>query len=48
METEDVVLNNGSEREIVEEISEHLPNVAIPVLPNTFIVETIPKHQAIE
>jgi|JI6StandDraft_1071083.scaffolds.fasta_scaffold13254_7 hypothetical protein len=41
MKTKYLVLNDGSQWKIVEEIHEHLPYVFIAVLPLTFIIEAI-------
>ena len=42
VEAEDLVLDNGGEGEVIEELGEDLPHVGIAVFAETFIVETIP------
>ena len=42
METEDLAFNNSSERKIIEELSESLPDIGITVFPEAFIVEAVP------
>jgi hypothetical protein len=41
MDTEDRVVNDGSDREVVEEVGEELPHSEAVVLPLTFRVETV-------
>lgn len=41
METEDLVLDEGSEGEVVEEVGKVFPHIGIAVFPQTFIVETV-------
>jgi len=41
MEAEDLVLNNSSEGEVVEELSELLPDVSVTILSQTFVIESI-------
>ena len=41
VKTEDLVLNNCSEGEVIEELGELLPDVSVTILSQTFIVETI-------
>jgi len=41
VEAEDLVIDEGGEGEIIEEISEVFPNIRVPVLSKTFIVEAI-------
>lgn len=42
VETEDLALNDGGQREVVEELSELLPDVGVSILSQTLVVETIP------
>ena len=42
METEDLILDNSSQRKIVKEFSELFPDIWISILSQTFIVKTIP------
>ena len=42
MEAEDLILDDGSQREIIEQFSENFPNVGISVLSEALIIETIP------
>jgi len=41
VEAEDLVIDEGGGGEIIEEISEVFPNIRVPVLSKTFIVEAI-------
>jgi len=41
METEDLVLNERSERKVIEEVGEVFPDVGIAVLAQAFVVEAI-------
>jgi len=41
VEAEDLVINKGGKREIIEQIGEKLPNIRVAVFPETFIVEAI-------
>ena len=41
MQTEELILNHSSEREVIEELSENLPNIGVSILPATFIIESI-------
>ena len=41
VETEDLVLDEGSERKVVEEVSKVLPDIGISVLPKTLVVEAV-------
>lgn len=41
VETEDLVIDEGSEREVVEQICEILPNVGIAIFSEAFVVEAI-------
>lgn len=41
MKTEDLVINQGSEGEIVEEIGKILPDVRISVFSEAFVVEAV-------
>ena len=47
METEDLVLNDSSQRQVVEELCELLPNIGISVLSQALIIETIPNFNKI-
>ena len=47
METEDLVLNDSSQRQVVEELCELLPHIGISVLSQALIVETIPNFHKI-
>ena len=42
METEDLVLNDSSQRQVVEQLCELLPHIGISVLSQALIIETIP------
>lgn len=41
MEAKDLVLYNCSERQIVEQVGQVLPNVRIPVLAQTLVVKAV-------
>lgn len=41
MQTEDLVFNESSEREVVEEVGEVLPNVGVAVLAEALVVEAV-------
>lgn len=41
MEAEDLIIDEGSKREVVEEIGEVLPDVGIAIFAKTFVIETI-------
>ena len=41
MKTEDLILNNCSQWNVIKEFCEDFPNVCVAVLPQTFVVETI-------
>ena len=41
MEGEDLILNNGSEREVVKEVCEVFPDIRVAVFPQTLVVESI-------
>ncbi len=41
METEDLVVNEGGEWKVVEEVSEVFPDICIPVFPKAFVVEPV-------
>lgn len=41
METENLVLNDCSQWQIVKKISEEFPNVCIAILAHTFVVESV-------
>ena len=41
MEAKDLVLHNCSERQIVEQVGQVLPNVRIPVLAQTLVVKAV-------
>ena len=43
MEAENLILDDSSERQVIEELGELLPNVCVTILSQTFIIETIPK-----
>ena len=42
METEDLVLDDSSEWEVIEEFGELLPDVGVTVLSQAFIIESVP------
>ena len=42
MEAENLLLNDRSKREVVEELCELLPNLSIAVLAQAFVIEAIP------
>lgn len=41
VKAEDLVVDKGSEREVVEEVGKVFPYVCIAILPKTFIVEAV-------
>lgn len=41
MKTKDLVVDQSSQRKVVEQVSEGFPHICIPVFSQTFIVETI-------
>ena len=41
METEDLILDDSSQGQIIEELCELFPDVRVPVFPQALIVETI-------
>lgn len=41
METEDLVVNESGEREVIEEVGEVFPNVRVTVFAQAFIVEAV-------
>lgn len=41
MKTENLIVDQGSEREVVEEVGEILPHVGVAILSETFIVKAI-------
>ena len=41
MKAEDLVVDESSEREVVEEVGEVFPHICIPILPQTLIVEAV-------
>ena len=41
VEAEDLIVDEGSKREIIEQIGEELPNIGIAIFSEAFIVETI-------
>jgi len=41
VEAEDLVVNEGGKREIIEQIGKELPNIGIAVFSETFVVEAI-------
>jgi hypothetical protein len=43
METENLSFNYGSQGEVIKKFCEMLPDICVTVLPQAFIVETIPK-----
>ena len=43
METEDLAFDDGCQGQIVEQLSEHLPDIRASVLAETFIVESVAK-----
>lgn len=42
VETEDLSLNDGSQRQVIKELCEVLPHIRIAIFPQTFIVESVP------
>jgi hypothetical protein len=45
VQTEDLILDAGSQRKIVEQVCVHLPDVAAAVFADAFVKETIPKKR---
>ena len=43
MKAENLILDDSSERQVIEELGELLPNVCVAILSQTFIIEAIPK-----
>lgn len=41
MKTEDLVLDQGSEREVIEEIGEVFPDVSVAVFSQTLVIEAV-------
>ena len=41
VQTENVVVDEGREREVVEQVGEVLPHVRVPVLSQTLVVEAV-------
>ena len=41
MKTENLVFNFGSQWQVVEQISQELPNVCVPVLAHALVIEAI-------
>ena len=41
VQTEDLIIDQGSERQVVEEVCKVLPNIGVAVLAETFVVETV-------
>jgi len=41
VEAEDLIIDEGGERKVIEEIGEVFPNIRVAILPKTFIVESI-------
>ena len=41
MQTKDLVLHDGRERQVIEQISQELPNVCVTVLAHAFVVEAV-------
>lgn len=41
MQAENLLLNDGAEREVVEEVGQVLPDVRVTILPKTFVIKTI-------
>jgi len=41
MQTEDLVFNQGSKRQIVEQVSKVLPHTSVTIFAETFVVEPI-------
>lgn len=42
MKTEDLVLNDGGQRQVVKQLGELLPDVGVSVLAEALVIETIP------
>ena len=43
MQAEDLVLDDGGQREEVEQLGELLPYVGVSILAQAFIIKTVPK-----
>jgi hypothetical protein len=41
VQTEDLIVDQGGEREVVEEVCEVFPDIRVAVLPQTFVVEAV-------
>lgn len=41
MQTKDLVFDECSQREVVEHVSEQLPDAGVPILPQAFVIEAI-------
>ena len=41
MQAEDLIINQRSERQVVEEIREEFPNIRIPIFSQAFIIESV-------
>ena len=41
VEAENLILNDGSERKVVKEFSESLPDISITIFTEAFIIETV-------
>ena len=44
MEAEDLVFDNCSQRQVVEQLGEDLPHVSISVFAEALVVEAVPKE----
>jgi hypothetical protein len=44
METENLVLDNSSEREVIEKFGEDFPYIGVSVFSEALIVKTVPKN----
>ena len=41
MQTENLIVDKGSQGEVVEEIGEEFPNIRVAIFPQTFVVEAV-------
>lgn len=41
MQTENLIVDKGSQREVVKEIGKELPHVRIAIFPQTFVIEAV-------
>ena len=45
METKDLAFDDCGQGQVVEELSESLPDVGISVLPQAFVIEAVPTYR---